>query len=165
MKRSGRPLPPLPPLISGVRPLSGDQRAWRSCVSRCKLKEQRADRTSQDDDEEEDDDRRQTCYRRVYRIDERRYSEDHRRVRDEYRGRVKRERRRREGRAGARERVEREKEEGKRTIVRRPEWGIDACYYRRYFHRNKNSRVVAAAEKERGPRGRKDGMRTRGEEG
>lgn len=53
MKKSGRPLSPLPPLLSGVRLLAGGQRSGRSV--HCKQKEQRVNGDTNDDDEDDDE--------------------------------------------------------------------------------------------------------------
>ncbi|KOC66190.1 hypothetical protein WH47_07259 [Habropoda laboriosa] len=53
MKEPGRPLPPLPPLLSGVRLLAGGQRVGRSV--HCKQREQRANGDTNDDDDDDDD--------------------------------------------------------------------------------------------------------------
>ena len=55
MKKSGRPLSPLPPLLSGVRPLAGGQRRSGRSVH-CKQKEQRVNGDTNDDEDDDDDD-------------------------------------------------------------------------------------------------------------
>lgn len=70
MKKSGRPLSPLPPLLSGVRLLAGGQRSGRSV--HCKQKEQRVNGDTNDDEDDDDDEEDEERGRRERRGEEER---------------------------------------------------------------------------------------------